>query len=106
MTAASASTPATTVDVRGFPLHLRRAGEGPPVLVLHDPTTAVDAVTEARIAEGIAALRTGRTTLVVATRPALLAATDRVVHVVDGRVAATGTHAALLDDPTYRGALG
>ncbi|WP_433799506.1 ABC transporter transmembrane domain-containing protein [Actinomycetospora sp. CA-084318] len=84
----------------------RALAADPPVLVLHDPTTAVDAVTEARIAEGVAALRTGRTTLVVATRPALLAATDRVVHVVDGRVAATGTHAALLDDPTYRGALG
>ncbi|MCD2189307.1 ABC transporter transmembrane domain-containing protein [Actinomycetospora soli] len=84
----------------------RALAADPPVLVLHDPTTAVDAVTEARIADGVATLRTGRTTLVVATRPALLAATDRVVHVVDGRVAATGTHATLLDDPTYRGALG
>ncbi|GLZ55906.1 ABC transporter ATP-binding protein [Actinomycetospora sp. NBRC 106378] len=84
----------------------RALAADPPVLVLHDPTTAVDAVTEARIAAGVAALRAGRTTLVVATRPALLAATDRVVHVVGGRVAATGTHAALLDDPSYRGALG
>lgn len=84
----------------------RALAADPPVLVLHDPTTAVDAVTEARIAAGVAALRADRTTLVVATRPALLAATDRVVHVVAGRVAATGTHAALLDDPTYRGALG
>ncbi|NYD36713.1 putative ABC transport system ATP-binding protein [Actinomycetospora corticicola] len=84
----------------------RALAADPPVLVLHDPTTAVDAVTEARIAAGVAALRAGRTTLVVATRPALLAATDRVVHVVDGRVAAGGTHATLLADPTYRGALG
>ncbi|GAA4800959.1 ABC transporter ATP-binding protein [Actinomycetospora chlora] len=67
-----------------------------PVLVLHDPTTAVDAVTEVLIADGLAALRADRTTLVLATSPALLAVTDRVVLVVDGRVAAVGTHAELM----------
>ncbi|WP_337993976.1 ABC transporter ATP-binding protein [Actinomycetospora lutea] len=74
-----------------------------PVLVLHDPTTAIDAVTEVRIAEGLAAVRAGRTTLLLATSPALLGVADRVVLLVDGRVAATGTHAALLDtDAAYR----
>ncbi|MHC1560100.1 ABC transporter transmembrane domain-containing protein [Actinomycetospora sp. C-140] len=77
-----------------------------PVLVLHDPTTAIDGVTEIRIAEGVAALRTDRTTLVLATSPALLAVTDRVVLVVDGRVAATGTHAELVaSHPVYRSAV-
>lgn len=75
-----------------------------PVLVLHDPTTAIDAVTEVRIAEGLAGLRAGRTTLVLATSPALLGVTDRVVLLVGGGVAATGTHAALLaTDAAYRG---
>jgi putative ABC transport system ATP-binding protein len=75
-----------------------------PVLVLHDPTTAVDTVTEARIAEGLRLLRTGRTTLLLTTSPTLLAVADRVVVVEEGRVRAAGTHADLLAaDPAYRG---
>ena len=74
-----------------------------PVLVLHDPTTAVDAVTEARIAARLRALRAGRTTIAVTTSPALLAAADRVVLVVAGRAVAAGEHADLMpDEPRYR----
>ena len=51
----------------------------PPILVLHDPTTAVDAVTEHAIAKGVKAMRAGLTTVVVTNSPALLAAADRVV---------------------------
>jgi putative ABC transport system ATP-binding protein len=76
-----------------------------PVLVLHEPTTAVDAVTEARIAEGLRDLRKGRTTVLVTTSPALLAATDRVVLVAGGRVAGEGGHADLLHDDAYRAAV-
>ncbi|MFI0941509.1 ABC transporter transmembrane domain-containing protein [Streptomyces sp. NPDC021020] len=79
---------------------------GPPVLVVHDPTTAVDAVTEARIAEGLRELRQGRTTLVVTNSPALLAVTDRVVLLDGGRVGAEGTHAGLVrTDAAYRSAV-
>jgi putative ABC transport system ATP-binding protein len=67
-----------------------------PVLVLHDPTTAVDTVTEAGIAEGVRKLRYGRTTVLLTTSPALLAVTDRVVLVDGGAVAAEGSHAGLL----------
>jgi ABC-type multidrug transport system fused ATPase/permease subunit len=67
-----------------------------PVLVLHDPTTAVDAVTEHAIAAGITELRHsgvgGQTTVLITTSPALLAVTDRVLLVDDGRVVAEGTH--------------
>ncbi|WIX91719.1 ABC transporter ATP-binding protein [Amycolatopsis sp. DG1A-15b] len=76
-----------------------------PVLVLHDPTTAVDTVTEARIAAGLAELRRGRTTILVTTSPALLAATDRVVLLDDGRVAGEGSHAELAGRPDYRAAV-
>ncbi len=76
-----------------------------PVLVLHDPTTAVDTVTEARIADGIAALRRDRTTILVTTSPALLAATDRVVLVDDGRVVGEGSHTELVERPDYRAAV-
>ncbi|TDE35323.1 ABC transporter ATP-binding protein [Actinomadura sp. 6K520] len=74
-----------------------------PVLVLHDPTTAVDAFTEARIAAGVREARGGRTTIVVATSPALLAAADRVVFVDGGAVAAEGAHGELVHEhPAYR----
>lgn len=68
----------------------------PPVLLLHDPTTAVDAVTEARIAAEIRQLRRGRTTIMVTTSPALLAVTDRVVVLAGGTVPVEGRHADLI----------
>lgn len=77
----------------------------PPVLVLHDPTTAVDAATEDRIADGLARLRAGRTTVVLTSSPALLARCDRVLLVADGAVVASGTHADLVDDERYRAAV-
>ncbi|MER7279191.1 ABC transporter ATP-binding protein [Dactylosporangium sp. NPDC000244] len=74
----------------------------PPILVLHDPTTAVDAVTEQSVALGVRALRRGLTTLVVTSSPALLAVADRVVVLDAGRVHAAGTHAALgAAEPSY-----
>ncbi|TRO56000.1 ABC transporter ATP-binding protein [Streptomyces sp. IB201691-2A2] len=54
-----------------------------PVLVLHDPTTAVDSVTEHTIAGRLRAVRAGRSTLLIASAPALLAACDRVVELPD-----------------------
>jgi putative ABC transport system ATP-binding protein len=77
-----------------------------PFLLLDDPTSAVDAVTEQRIARGVKALRhgTGRagTTWIITTSPVLLATADRVVVVREGRVAGEGTHRDLLECPGYR----
>ncbi|MCP9489465.1 MAG: ABC transporter ATP-binding protein/permease [Solirubrobacteraceae bacterium MAG38_C4-C5] len=76
------------------------------VLVLHDPTTAVDAVTEARIAARVRDLRAGQTTIVVTSSPALLAAADRVVLLAGGRAGATGSHMQLMHrDAHYRAAV-
>ncbi|ONI78140.1 multidrug ABC transporter ATP-binding protein [Actinosynnema sp. ALI-1.44] len=73
----------------------------PPILVLHDPTTAVDAVTEAEIARGIRTIRDGRTTVVITTSPALLAEADRVLF-----AGTSGTHAHLIrDNADYRAAV-
>jgi putative ABC transport system ATP-binding protein len=81
----------------------RALAADPAVLVLHDPTTAVDAATEARIASRLRAVRAGRTTVLVTGSPALLATTDRVVWLVDGTIAAQGTHAELVgSSPAYR----
>lgn len=81
----------------------------PPVLVLHDPTTAVDSVTESNIAAGLLELRHGtdpRTTIVLTSSPALLAAADRVVVIDDGRAVVTETHHRLAEtDAVYQAAV-
>jgi ABC-type multidrug transport system fused ATPase/permease subunit len=75
----------------------------PDVLILIDPTSAVDAHTEARIAQRLRAARAGRTTVVLATSPLLLGSVDTVAHLRGGRIVATGSHAELLEqDPSYR----
>jgi len=74
----------------------------PPVLILVEPTSAVDAHTEARIAARLRDARAGRTTLVVTTSPLVLDRADEVAYVEDGRVRAVGTHRGLLaDEPAY-----
>ncbi|MFJ8649219.1 ABC transporter transmembrane domain-containing protein [Streptomyces sp. NPDC093546] len=75
----------------------------PGVLVLDEPTSAVDSHTEARVAAGIARLRAGRTTVVLASSPLLLDRADRVVLVHEGAAVAVGTHRELLrTEPRYR----
>ncbi|MGW0700025.1 ABC transporter transmembrane domain-containing protein [Streptomyces sp. NPDC002867] len=75
----------------------------PEVLVLDEPTSAVDSHTEARIAEGVRSLRSGRTTVVFTSSPLLLDRADRVVLVHDGEAAAVGPHRELLHtEPRYR----
>lgn len=75
----------------------------PEVLVLIEATSAVDAHTEARIADRLREFRAGRTTLVTTTSPLLLDRADQVALLVEGRVVATGTHRELLrTEPRYR----
>ncbi|MFJ2240882.1 ABC transporter ATP-binding protein [Streptomyces sp. NPDC087859] len=68
----------------------------PEVLVLDEPTSAVDSHTEARIAEGVRNLRSGRTTVVFTSSPLLLDRADRVVLVHEGEVVAVGVHRELV----------
>ncbi|MEU0133209.1 ABC transporter ATP-binding protein [Streptomyces sp. NPDC006296] len=75
----------------------------PQVLVLDEPTSAVDAHTEAGVAAGVERLRRGRTTVAFASSPLLLDLADRVVLVRGGTVVAAGTHRELLrSEPRYR----
>ncbi|MGN6131096.1 MAG: ABC transporter transmembrane domain-containing protein, partial [Nocardioidaceae bacterium] len=81
----------------------RALAADPAVLVLVEPTSAVDAHTEARIAERLRGHRRGRTTVVATTSPLVLDRVDHVAFLRAGRVLAFGTHRDLLRDvPDYR----
>ncbi|MGW2641015.1 ABC transporter ATP-binding protein [Streptomyces sp. NPDC001348] len=75
----------------------------PEVLLAVEPTSALDAHTEATVAERLREAREGRTTVVTSTSPLVLDRVDTVHYLVDGKVAATGTHRRLLaEEPGYR----
>ena len=76
----------------------RALAADPEVLVLVEPTSAVDAHTEARIADRLRDHRAGRTTVVTTTSPLMLDRADEVVFLADGRVAAVGPHRELLHE--------
>jgi ABC-type multidrug transport system fused ATPase/permease subunit len=76
---------------------------GAEILVLVEPTSAVDAHTEARIARRLHYARAERTTVIVTTSPLMLDQADRVVLIEGGRVVAEGSHRELLSaNPGYR----
>lgn len=70
----------------------------PEILILDEPTSAVDAHTEARIGVSLKDARAGRTTVVFTTSPLLLEHVDTVAFLKDGKVQATGRHRELLHD--------
>jgi ATP-binding cassette subfamily B protein len=68
----------------------------PAVLVLDDATSAVDATKEREIRAALAEVMRGRTTLVIAHRPATIALADRVAVLENGRIVEQGTHEELV----------
>src|SRR5215212_5108945 len=81
----------------------RSLGLDPQILILVDPTSAVDAHTEALIAERLVAHRRDKTTIVTTASPLLLHHADRVAFLLNKRIAAYGTHEELLQtNPEYR----
>jgi ATP-binding cassette subfamily B protein len=96
---------ATEVGERGFSLSggqrqrlaiARAIVADPRVLILDDATSSVDPTKEHEIRDALGQVMAGRSTIVIAHRPATVALADRVVLLQDGKVAAEGTHAALL----------
>jgi ATP-binding cassette subfamily B protein len=75
----------------------------PRVLILDDATSAVDPTKEHEIRDALTEVMRGRSTVVIAHRPATIALADRVVLIEDGRAMAEGTHHDLLaTDASYR----
>ena len=85
-------------------LALARAVLGRPrVLVLDDPLSALDVHTEALVEQALRRVLHGTTALVVAHRASTVLLADRVAVLVDGTLAAVGTHSELLATvPAYR----
>ncbi len=69
----------------------------PRILILDDATSSVDATSERAIVEALAEAMRGRTTFVIGHRRSTLALADEVVVLDGGRIAARGTHAALVE---------
>ena len=67
------------------------------MLILDDATSAVDPTKEHEIRDALTEVMQGRTTLVIAHRPATIALADRVVLLDAGRIVEEGTHAELLE---------
>jgi len=73
------------------------------LLILVEPTSAVDTHTEGRIAQRLGDVRRGRITLVATSSPLMLEQMDVIYVVLDGHVTESGTHVELLTaSPTYR----
>jgi len=95
----------TAIGERGFSLSggqrqriaiARAILADPRVLILDDATSSVDPEKEHEIREAMAEVMAGRTTIVIAHRPATIALADRVVLLGEGRIVAQGSHSELL----------
>ena len=69
----------------------------PRILILDDATSSVDPTKEHEIREALAEVMRGRTTIIIAHRPATIALADRVVLLDGGKIVADGTHEGLLE---------
>jgi ATP-binding cassette subfamily B protein/subfamily B ATP-binding cassette protein MsbA len=68
-----------------------------PILILDEPTSSVDAETEALIMEGLRRLTAGRTTFIIAHRLSTVRQADRIVVLREGRVVEEGTFGELME---------
>ena len=75
----------------------RAIAQDRPVLLLDDTTSALDPKTESNVVSSLRGISTGRTLLIVASRPSTIALADEVLFMADGRIVDQGTHQFLLE---------
>ena len=75
----------------------RAIAQDRPVLLLDDTTSALDPKTESNVISSLRGISTGRTLLIVASRPSTIALADEVLFMADGRIVDQGTHQFLLE---------
>ena len=68
-----------------------------PILILDEPTSSLDAISEEIVFSALKRLRAGRTTIVIAHRLSTVRDADRILVLDGGRIAAQGKHEALLE---------
>jgi ATP-binding cassette subfamily B protein len=79
----------------------------PPLLLIDEPTAAVDARRERELAATLGPILEHRTAVVVSRRPVILGLADRVIVLADGSVAEAGTHTQLVEQSgRYRDLIG
>ena len=69
----------------------------PRILVLDEATSSLDSESEAKIQDGLRALRRGRTTFVIAHRLSTIRSADQILVLEGGKIVERGTHDALLE---------
>jgi ABC-type multidrug transport system fused ATPase/permease subunit len=77
----------------------------PSILILDEPTTGLDALSEADVLEGLSRLMRGRTTVIISHSPRLLERADRTLAIADGRIVGAGSPAAEADTGRARSVL-
>ncbi len=103
---------ATVVGERGVSLSggqrqrvtlARAIARKPSLLLLDDTTSALDPATELAVLSNLRASLTDTAVVIVASRPSTISLADDVIFVIDGRIAAHGSHDNLLrDEAAYR----
>ena len=67
-----------------------------PILILDEPTAALDTESEGRVVEALERLMKGRTVIMIAHRLSTIRDANQIIVLKDGVVAESGTHERLL----------